>query len=632
MKYSIIIVAFKAAPQLVKCLESLLKNPPEPGERTSKADAEILIIDNSPEPIEKAVSNTLLVKLCQTYVRVVFEWHPENLGFAAGCNRGAELSNGENIVLVNPDTEVFPEWAERMTAYMQPDVGAVGPISNFVAGWQNAALHMRMVDDNAKNARYAIKGNHRRGVDTKLLIGFFLMVKREAWDKVGGLDPQFFLGCDDLDFSLRLREAGYALVIASDVFVYHEGHASFHEAGIRSVELNKRAEKKMLAKLREQYGDVIPSSTELWGCEILPTYIPKPLTLSVCMIVRGETDKALLAINDMGSAADEVVVVDTGSSPDELNAFLIPTDGTSAFTFHGPYVEARPFGANPNKKLYQFPWTDSFAEARNFALSKCTSDYALWLDADDRVSPESAALIKAAMEHPGPLMQAKKAHIGLTLRDLGPDGAYNYAHGQPRLFPRIEGLEWTGRVHESYIPAADALGLVKVDTNIVIDHTGYKDPAVMLQKHARNLRLMEMEPDSPGKFYHMAKNCQALGRYNDAERYYGVVLSGCWLEPLEKPFFDQVRYCMATLIATVKGADPAIDAYLEDNAKPDAVFLRAEVALKRGEVFQAEALFKEYLGFEHIQDSHGSEKDRLQAVCRERLAIIQGARERAYAG
>jgi GT2 family glycosyltransferase len=631
MKYSIVIIAYQAAGQLVKCLESLQRNPPPSG-RTSKADAEIVIIDNSPEPIEKAVSNDLLVKLCQTYTRVIFEWHPENLGFAAGCNRGVALTDGEYIVLVNPDTEVFPEWSERLVAYMQPDVGAVGPISNFVAGWQNATLHMRMVDDHAKNARYAIKGNNRRGVDTKLLIGFFCMVRREAWNKIGGMDPQFFLGCDDLDLSLRLREAGYALVIASDVYVYHEGHASFHARGIESLELNKQAEKKMLAKLQAQYGDNIPSSTELWGCEILPTYIPKRLTLSVCMIVGSETEMALGAINDMGSYADEVVVVYTGSSFDDTEILLSPPDGTSGFTLHDKGIAIAGVQTNPRKKLYLFPWTDSFSEARNFALSKCTGDYVLWLDADDRVSEESAQHIRANLDHPGPLMQAQKAHIGLILRDQGPDGTYNYAHGQPRLFPRIPGLEWSGRVHESYIPAAEALDLVKVDTNIVIDHTGYKDPAVMLKKHARNLRLMEMEPDSPHKFYHMAKNCQALGRYHDAERYYGEVLSDRWAAPLEKPFFDQVRYCMATLIATTKGADPSIDACLEDNDKPDAVFLRAEVALKRGEVFKAEKLFKEYLAFEQVQDSHGSEMERLQAVCRERLAIIQGARDRAYAG
>jgi len=614
MKYSVVIVAYKAAPQLVKCLESLQRNPPAPG-RTSKADAEIVIIDNSPEPIEKAVSNDLLVKLCQTYTRVIIEWHPENLGFAAACNRGVALTDGEFIVLVNPDTEVFPEWSERLTAYMQPDVGAVGPISNFVAGWQNAALHMRMVDDHAKNARYAIKGNNRRGVDTKLLIGYFCMVRREAWNKVGGMDPDFFLGCDDLDLSLRLREAGYALVIASDVYVYHEGHASFHAAGIVSMELNKQAEKKMLAKLQVKYGDNIPSSTELWGCEILPTYIPKRLTLSVCMIVKDEEDNLRTLLPQLGFA-DEVVIVDTDPTKSPNHPwYLMTRDEQGKHKFH----------------TYGFPWNDSFADARNFALSKCTGDYVLWLDADDRVSEESAQHIRANLDHPGPMMQAKTCHIGLILRDLSPDGAYNYAHGQPRLFPRIPGLEWTGRVHESYMPAAEALGLVKVDTNIIIDHTGYKDPAVMLKKHARNLRLMEMEPDSPGKFYHMAKNCQALGRYHDAEKYYGEVLADRWAVPLEKPFFDQVRYCMATLIATTKGADPSIDACLEDNGKPDAVFLRAEVALKRGEVFKAEELFKEYLAFDQVQDSHGSEMERLQAVCRERLAIIQGARDRAYA-
>jgi len=615
MKYSIIIVAYMAEDKLLKCLQSLIDNPPETRQYSVKADAEIIIVDNSPQMLLGTEHNRLFTRLCQVYTRVLQIPHPENIGFAAGCNEGVKYSGGDYVVLMNPDTEVFPEWSERMSLHMGPKIGAVGPISNFVAGFQNMYFHMKHAKDWATQAKYAIKGMHRRAMETKLLIGFFMMIRRTVWEELGGMDPQFFLGCDDLDLSMRIREAGYDLLIATDVFVYHEGHASFYAAGSKSLELNKQAEKLMLAKLQAKYGDTIPTSTELWGCEILPTYVPKRQTLSISVIVRDDLANMGEMLKSVYGLADEIVIVET-----EPNA----AKAMSAAQGYNGYLQ-------PSDSVLFFPWTDSFAEAKNYSLSKCTGDWVLWLDADDRVSPESAALIRAAMDNPGPMTQAKTCHFGFVLRDDGPDG-FNYAEGQPRLFPRVPGLEWEGRVHESYMDAAARLGIEKVDCDIIIDHTGYKDPALMLKKHARNLRLMKMEPASPKKYYHMGKNLMALGEMKAAEECFREVLEREWAAPLENPFRDQVRHCMASLIMATREADESIDAYLENNSKPDSLFLRAEVALKRGQVFEAEAMYKEYLSLQGVKDPHGCNWGMLSAAAESRLALIQETRERVYAG
>jgi GT2 family glycosyltransferase len=99
--------------------------------------------------------------------------------------------------------------AERL---QQPDIGAVGPISNFVMGLQNADY----------NKAILLQEHY-----TKFLIGFFMMIKREAVEKVGLLDECFGLGGnDDLDYSIRLRQAGYKLKILRNVFIQHKGFAS----------------------------------------------------------------------------------------------------------------------------------------------------------------------------------------------------------------------------------------------------------------------------------------------------------------------------------------------------------------------------------------------------------------------
>jgi GT2 family glycosyltransferase len=609
MKYSLIIVAYKAPESLCRCLQSLAANPPENSDR----EAEIVIWDNSPEPIEAHVNNALLLELCQKYIRVGFYRDGQNLGFAAGCNKAVTFSHGKNLVFINPDTMVFKGWAEGLMGHMRPEVGAIGPISDFVAGLQKHEYHMQRYEDPAKAAEVAAKGNAGRGVDTKLLIGFFLLMRREVWNKIGGMDPQFFLGCDDLDLSLRLREAGYQLIIASDVFVYHEGHASFYAMGEESMRLTKQAEKKMLAKLKAKYGDPIPSSTELWGCEILPTMKQERMTLSVCMIVKNEMDNLMVLLEQL-KFADEIIIVDTGSD-----------------RIHLEWINNRVFldgdQWNSKRKLFSwsFLWEDDFSKARNFALSKCTGDYVLWLDADDRVPMESAALIRAAFDFPGPLTAQKKCHFALRLRDHLPTGKLGYCD-QPRIFPRVPGLEWEERVHENYMAKADALGLQLVTTGILIDHHGYEDAERLKGKHERNIRLLQMEENSPMKFYQLGKSFQGLRQFDRARRDYRFVLEHDWKAKLDAGFVAQVRYLIALSFYQEKeNADPQMDEWLQDNPKPDALFLRAERALFEKDFEAAETMYREYANYGEIMDYFGTDRDTFQPAALERIQMIEKA-------
>lgn len=91
-------------------------------------------------------------------------------------------------------------------------------------------------------------------------------------------------------------------------------------------------------------------------------------TLSVCMIVKNEEEVLSRCLASAVQFSDEVVVVDTGS-----------VDKTKEI--------ARQY----TEKVYDFAWQDDFAQARNFAFSKGTCDYLMWLDADDVVTPETSS-------------------------------------------------------------------------------------------------------------------------------------------------------------------------------------------------------------------------------------------------
>lgn len=169
----------------------------------------------------------------------IYDLHFEdNIGWIKGINEGLDFirnagaDDPPDIIIFSNNDIVFdkPGWLERLCAHFDsPAVGAVGPTSNYVIGRQNVACNVPHVVEE----------------ETKTLIGFFFAVRREIVDELGQLEEDFWKyvpdesdevrerlklgGADDLDYSQRIRLAGFKLVIARDVFVWHAGSKTFME-------------------------------------------------------------------------------------------------------------------------------------------------------------------------------------------------------------------------------------------------------------------------------------------------------------------------------------------------------------------------------------------------------------------
>ena len=169
---------------------------------------------------------------------------PRNLGFAGGMNIGAAVATGEWVCLVNSDT-LFPPGALggllETLARVPAKVAMVAPVTNAAGNGQKLPL------PDIAMAQVVGIGAQTMRKPTGLLTPtyrsdfFCVAVRRAVWQQLGGLDTAFGLGYyEDFDFSLRLRRAGFAQVIAEDVFIAHAGSASFETLGGKQKELMHR--------------------------------------------------------------------------------------------------------------------------------------------------------------------------------------------------------------------------------------------------------------------------------------------------------------------------------------------------------------------------------------------------------
>jgi GT2 family glycosyltransferase len=214
----------------------------------------------------------------------------------------------------------------------------VGPVSDYAAGAQNIG---RNLPDGAPSRMGLLEvsdllgqANIGKAIETKLLIGFCMLVPRRVLDEVGLLDEELFLGNDDLDLSWRLRLKGYKLLVATDAFIHHDGQVSFKsESETRTSRLVQESTDRLYAKLEAHYGaDNVPSPMELWGVDwFKPTLLtphsslltphPSRLTSIVILTHNGleHTKQCLASIEVHTPEPHELIIVDNGSTDGTLD-------------------------------------------------------------------------------------------------------------------------------------------------------------------------------------------------------------------------------------------------------------------------------------------------------------------------
>lgn len=210
----------------------------------SDVPVELIVMDNA--SADGAPQKVQAEHAEDARMRVVY--NGANLGFGAAVNRGAALARAPLLLILNPDCLLEPDSASRLAAVLRdhPDAGLVGAVVCNADGVADPASRRR--DPLLRRALNTVSGRAAReavdpacvgvnvpgpmpvGVEMEEAIsGALMLMPRPLLLALGGFDEGYFLHCEDLDLSRRVRDAGRHVLLAGDVRVLHaKGSSSAH--------------------------------------------------------------------------------------------------------------------------------------------------------------------------------------------------------------------------------------------------------------------------------------------------------------------------------------------------------------------------------------------------------------------
>ncbi|MDR0843766.1 MAG: glycosyltransferase family 2 protein, partial [Tannerella sp.] len=233
VKLSVVIVNYNVKYFLEQCLYSVR-------EAVKGLDAEVFVVDN-------LSTDGSIAYLRPIFPEVVFIGNKENVGFARANNQAISQSQGEYVLLLNPDTVIGEDGLRTLCCFMDehPDAGAIGvkmlnghgaflPESkrSFPSPWVSFCKLFglsRFFPDSKRFAAYSLpyfspNGQHR----VEVLAGAFMLLRHNALDEIGLLDETFFMYGEDIDLSYRMILGGYKNYYIPERILHYKGESTKH--------------------------------------------------------------------------------------------------------------------------------------------------------------------------------------------------------------------------------------------------------------------------------------------------------------------------------------------------------------------------------------------------------------------
>ena len=265
-KVSIVIPTLNNMGMLLECLVAI-------GATCKEVPHEVIVVCNAATP---EISQFLKLRGVKC---IAFD---DNRGFAAACNAGAKIAEGEYVCFLNDDTLPAKDWLARMLFAFDTmldgfgcgneKLGAVGPLSNYVSGAQR--IKESNIPLTAANRDGVASSLERKYGLTHFLSGFCIMFKKQLFEEVGGFDEKFYPGgAEDNAICVELLKRGYHLGVVGDAYVFHYGSQTLARPEFRHLDGGNANVPSFYRRYGRPFGERIPKLATIYRVKVQNDYI-----------------------------------------------------------------------------------------------------------------------------------------------------------------------------------------------------------------------------------------------------------------------------------------------------------------------------------------------------------------------
>jgi GT2 family glycosyltransferase len=223
LSISVVIVAYDSGAALKRCLDSLRDGEPE---------AEVIVVDNAGN--DRTVVEQFGVRLIEP---------GRNLGFAAGCNRGAAEASGDVLVFLNPDTVIDPGALGRLAGTLQDtSIGIAMARLRLLERPEllNSAGTVLHVSGLAWAGRYGEPAETLPEIkDVPAPSGAAMGIRQDLFHELGGFTEELFMYLEDTELGWRTHLRGLRVVVDPGADVYHDYEFGRNPGKVELIERNR---------------------------------------------------------------------------------------------------------------------------------------------------------------------------------------------------------------------------------------------------------------------------------------------------------------------------------------------------------------------------------------------------------
>ncbi|MFZ1321965.1 MAG: glycosyltransferase family 2 protein [Ignavibacteria bacterium] len=242
---SVIIVTWNSLDEIISCIYSIINN-----QNKSDSEIELIVVDNNSSDDTKEKLEQIKKEF---HDKIILIYNKENLGFTKACNQGIEISTGDNILLLNPDTEIVNNAIGKMADKLNSEVsiGAVAPkLLNEDGSIQKSCRTFPEYSDMFFEMTLLSKLFPKSKMFSRWKMNYFdydteckveqpmaaaLMIKKGVLENIDNFDERYKMFFNDVDICKKIYDSGKSIIFYPDAEVIHIKGVSIYKDRVKMI-------------------------------------------------------------------------------------------------------------------------------------------------------------------------------------------------------------------------------------------------------------------------------------------------------------------------------------------------------------------------------------------------------------